>query len=154
MSVYSSLSNEHTQKPAKKLSEVIASLVGDMWAQSVTPMNILSGFKKSGTSLLNPSKVSDRMLAPAKVFKPSDPVYEFWLKKTHPGSSDADSMITHINQSVSTVSSGDLSDILKYPESNATTGKKKISMNTIAVCSSDSLTVHQLKEKKNNKTNS
>ena len=78
-------------------------------------MNILSGFKKSRISPLNPSKVSDRM-------------------ETHPGSSDADSMTTHVSQSVSTVSSGDLSDILKYPESNATTKKKKSAFNSTAVC--------------------
>ena len=48
---------------------MIASLVGDTWAQSITPMNIL---KKSRISPLNPSEVSDRMLAPAKVFKPSE----------------------------------------------------------------------------------
>ena len=50
-------------------SEAIASLVGDTWPQSVTPINILSGFKKSGISPLNPSEVSDRMLAPAKGLK-------------------------------------------------------------------------------------
>ena len=183
-------------------SEVIASLVGDTWAQSVTPMNILSGFKKSGISPFNLSEVSDRMLAPAKVFAPSeegakivaganilgdavdeavatasstasltfsdeqivlfetrysegydlhDPVYELWLKETHPGSSDADSMTTHISQSVSTVSSGELSDILKYPESNATTKKKKSAFNSTAVCLSDSPIVHQLKEKEQQK---
>ena len=38
-------------------SEVIASLVGETWAHSITPMNILSGFKKSGISPLNPSEV-------------------------------------------------------------------------------------------------
>ena len=36
-------------------SEVIASLVSETWAQSITPVNILSGFKKSGISPLNPS---------------------------------------------------------------------------------------------------
>ena len=125
-------------------SEVIASLVGETWAHSITPMNILSGFKKSG----NPSEVSDRMLTPAAIFKPSsdasasassssltpptassspltpptfsdeqsalyekrlregydvhDPQYELWVKENHPGSSDADSMKTHISKSVST----------------------------------------------------
>ena len=52
-------------------SEAIASLVGDAWAHSITPVNILSGFKKSRISPLNPSEVSDRMLAPSKVFKAS-----------------------------------------------------------------------------------
>ena len=43
-------------------SEVIASLVGETWAHSITPVNILRGFKKSGIS---PNEVSDRMLAAA-----------------------------------------------------------------------------------------
>lgn len=203
MCVLKSLQKNFQDNPGRVItSEVIASLVGDTWAQSVTPMKILSGFKKSGISPFNPSEVSDRMLAPAKVFAPSeeegakilaganilsdavdeavatapsasptfsdeqialfekrycegydwhDPVYELWLKETHPGSSDADSMTTHISQSVSTVSSGELSDILKYPESNATTKKKKSAFNSTAVCLSDSLIVHQLKEKEQQK---
>jgi hypothetical protein len=169
-------------------SEAIMSLVGGTWAQSITPMNILSGFKKSGISPLNPSEASDRMLAPAKVFKPSsdvscassssasltsptfsdeqialyekrfregynvhDPQYELWVKETHPGSSDADSMKTHISQSVSTVSSGDLSDILKFPEAKATTKARKPAMNCTAVCLSDSPVVRLLKEKEEQK---
>ena len=52
-------------------SEVIASLVGKTWVESVTPVNILSGFKKSGIFPLNPSEVSDRMLAPSVNFNPS-----------------------------------------------------------------------------------
>ena len=51
-------------------SEVIASLVGETWAHSITPVNILSGFKKSGISPMNPSEVSDRMLAPSIASNP------------------------------------------------------------------------------------
>ena len=53
-------------------SEVIALLVCDAWAHSITPVNILGGFKKTGISPFNPSAVDDRMLAPAKVFKPTN----------------------------------------------------------------------------------
>ena len=60
-------------------------------------------------------------------------------------------MTTHVSQSVSTVSSADLSDILKYPESNATTKKKKSAFNSTAVCLSDSPIVRQLKEKEQQK---
>ena len=152
-------------------SEAIASLVGDAWAHSITPVNILSGFKKSGISPLNPSEVSDRMLAPSKVFKPSsvdkspptfsaeqvalyeerfsegydvhDPQYELWLRENHPESSDADSLKTHVSNSVSTPSSSGssvLSKILKYPEATAACrGKRKLALNTVgAVCLSDS----------------
>ena len=53
-------------------SEVLASLVCDAWAHSITPVNILAGFKKTGISPFNPSEVDDRMLAPAKVFEPTN----------------------------------------------------------------------------------
>ncbi|SMN12559.1 hypothetical protein SPBRAN_1768 [uncultured Candidatus Thioglobus sp.] len=136
-------------------SEAIASLVGDTWPHSVTPINILSGFKKSGISPLNPGEVSDRMLAPAKVLKPNskspppnfsaeqitlyekrfsegydlhDPQYELWLRENYPESSDADSMKTHVSKSLSTASSNEssvLSDILKYPEAKVSSKAKR-----------------------------
>ena len=84
-----------------------------------------------------------------------DPQYELWVKENHPGSLDADSMKTHISNSVSTVSSGDLSEILKYPEAKVTSKAKKLAMNsTNAVCLSDSPVVRQLKEKEEQKTHS
>ena len=51
--------------------EVIALLVGKTWVESVTPVSILSGFKKSGIFPLNLSEVSNRMLAPSVNFNPS-----------------------------------------------------------------------------------
>ena len=54
-----------------------------------------------------------------------DPQYELWVHENHPGSLDADSMETHISNSVSTVSSGDLSEILKYLEAKITSKAKK-----------------------------
>ena len=59
-----------------------------------------------------------------------DPQYELWVKENHPGSSDADSMKTHISKSVSTVSSDDLSEILKYPEAKVTSKLKKLAVNS------------------------
>ena len=52
-------------------SEVIALLVGKTWVESVTPVSILSGFKKSGIFPLNLNEVSNRMLAPSVNFNPS-----------------------------------------------------------------------------------
>ena len=100
------------------MSEVIASLVGNIWPNPISP--------------LNPGEVSNRMLTPAKVLKPvqsspsfsdeqvelykkrfvegydlHDPQYEMWLKPNHLeglSSSDADSLQTHISESVSTLS--------------------------------------------------
>ena len=40
-------------------TEQIASLVGTAWPQSLTPVNIMSGFKKTGIYPLNPGEVTD-----------------------------------------------------------------------------------------------
>lgn len=52
--------------------EVLASVVGEAYVQSHTPLNVLSGFKKTGVYPFNPGAVSDRQLAPSKVFQKSD----------------------------------------------------------------------------------
>ena len=85
-----------------------------------------------------------------------DPQYELWVKENHPGSLDADSTKTHISNSVSTLSSGDLSEILKYPEAKVTSKAKKLAMNsTNAVCLSDSpVSGSAMKEKEEQKTHS
>ena len=80
--------------------------------------------------------------------------YELWVKENHPGSSDTDSLMTHVSnsRSLSTVSSNDLSDILKYPEPKVTSRAKKPGMNSsCAVCLSDSPVVKQLREKEERK---
>ncbi len=43
-------------------TDVIASLVGEAWPQALTPVNIMSGFRKSGVYPLNPGVVSDRQV--------------------------------------------------------------------------------------------
>ena len=109
---------------------------------------------------LTPPTFTDKQIALyEKRFKEGfdlhDPQYELWVKENHPGSSDADSMKTHISKSVSTVSSGDLSEILKYPEAKVTSKAKKPAINSSnAVCLSDSPAVRQLKEKEEQKRHS
>ena len=44
-------------------SDKLASLIADAWPLSLTPMNIMSGFKKT------PSEVTDRQLTPSKLFE-------------------------------------------------------------------------------------
>ena len=52
--------------------DILATVAGDAFAQSHTPLNILGGFKKSGIYPFNPGQVSDRQLAPSKALvKPS-----------------------------------------------------------------------------------
>ena len=50
-------------------SNKLASLVAEAWPQSHTPLNVMSGFKKSGIFPLNPSEVTDRQLATSKLFQ-------------------------------------------------------------------------------------
>ena len=53
-------------------SDKLASLVAEAWPLSLTPLNIMAGFKKTGIYPINPSEVNDRQLAPSKPFqKPS-----------------------------------------------------------------------------------
>lgn len=47
-------------------NDVLASLVGEAWPQSFTPLNVLGGFKKCGIYPLNPGQISDRQTAPSK----------------------------------------------------------------------------------------
>ena len=54
-------------------TDVIASLVGEAWPNSITPLNIMSGFRKCGIYPLNPGVISDRQLAPSKAVKPALP---------------------------------------------------------------------------------
>ena len=180
-----------TANPGRVItSEVIASLIGETWARSITPVNILSGFKKSGIFPLNPSEVCDRMLAPSITTNPlgdsasasstpsfsddqitlyekryaedydlHDPQYERWVRENHPGSSDTDSLKTHVSHSSSdkntktcSNSTSDLSEILKYPEVKPTSRTKKPGLNSKhAVCLSDSPVVQQLKQKEQKK---
>ena len=65
-------------------SEVIAALLGKSWPLSVTPINIMAGFKKSGSYPLNPGVVHDRQLMPSKTFH-SEP--EGQVLETHSGDS-------------------------------------------------------------------
>ena len=52
-------------------TEQIASLVGIAWPQALTPVNIMSGFKKCGIYPLDPGVVTDRQLAPSTLFHSS-----------------------------------------------------------------------------------
>ena len=74
-----------TDHPGRVITtDVIASLLADAWPQSITPVNIMSGYKKSGTYLLNPGEIKDRDIALSKSQMTSNtsPV---------PGTNDADS---------------------------------------------------------------
>ena len=50
-------------------TEVITSLLTVAWPQSVTPVNIMAGFKKCGVYPLNPGEVTDCQIAPSKAVR-------------------------------------------------------------------------------------
>ena len=52
-------------------SDKVASLVAETWLLSLSPLNIMSGFKKTGIYPINPSEVTDRQIAPSKLFQQS-----------------------------------------------------------------------------------
>ena len=50
-------------------SDKLASLVAKAWQVSLSPLNIMTEFKKTGIYSLNPSEVTDRQLALSKLFQ-------------------------------------------------------------------------------------
>ena len=54
------------QHPGRVITtEAIASLVGRAWPLSLTPINIMAGFRKSGTCPLNPGVIDNPQVAPS-----------------------------------------------------------------------------------------
>ena len=46
----------------------LASLLGQAWPESVTPINVMSGFRKCGIHPLNAGVISDHQMAPSRAF--------------------------------------------------------------------------------------
>ena len=58
--------NYMKQNPGRVITtDVLASMVGQAYPTAFTPVNIFSGFKKTGIYPFNPSAVDDRQLAPS-----------------------------------------------------------------------------------------
>ena len=79
MAVFKSLKSHYRKECLRYLdahpgrvitTEVIAAFLGKAWLLSVTPVNVMAGFKKSGSYPLNPGAVHDRQLMPSKAFHP------------------------------------------------------------------------------------
>ena len=120
-----------TKHPGRVItSDVIASLVGEVWPQSLTPLNIMGGFRKCGIYPLNPGAVTDRQVVPLPrsqrdcslvtkqfsqeqeiLFKKRfeegynvyEPDYVMWLKHNHP---EADTQLPPSSLSSSSSSTG------------------------------------------------
>ena len=48
-------------------TEDIPKIVAEAWPKSVTPVNLMSGFRKTGIHPLNPGCIHDRVTAPSSV---------------------------------------------------------------------------------------
>ena len=53
-------------------SEDIPANLSEAWPKSMTPVNLMSGFRKSGIHPLNPSYIHDRVFAPSIATFPSE----------------------------------------------------------------------------------
>ena len=152
--------------------DVIASLLGEAWPESVTPMNIMSGFKKYGIYPLNPGVVTDRQLAPATALCP---LQKLSSDSNHSDSSpscasskemkspqieslshpDTMTVSSYSEKSVArTCSVSDcadmLSDILVLPKPKPSK-KKRSAVDSKKACLTDSPVLEQLKRKEEEK---
>ena len=58
--------NYMKQNPGRVITaDLLASMVGQAYPTAFTPVNVLSGFKKTGIYPFNPSSVDDRQLVPS-----------------------------------------------------------------------------------------
>lgn len=140
-------------------SEDIPAILSEAWPKSMTPVNLMSGFRKSGIHPLNPSYIHDRVFAPSIATCPSEqsesPVPSLTegsattaedgantaedsanMTEDNPAES-VDSLETHAVSSkspTSSLSSAMESLCLKPKLTRKTKRKAKPSYNSVAVC--------------------
>ena len=135
-------------------SENLASLLAHAWPQSVTPVNIISGFRKCGIHPLNPGVIEDRQTVPSEAVggkvvqeEPDSPT----LSSSNSVGSTPGSGLTTVSppsQSQCSESSGSelLCDIFVLPKPKER-GVTKRGVNHDAVCITEPEFVKQLKSK-------
>ena len=169
-SFFSIICNQYMAKnPGRVITEdILASLVGSALAQSHTPINIFSGFKKAGIYPFNPGEVSDRQLAPLKALttqKPvefsqeqvkkferqftegydiNDPTYLTWKRIYHPSPQSASTGVA-ISESPTSVSASSTCTA-ESPTSVSVCGASSTctteSSTSVAVCGAKSVIFH------------
>ena len=134
--------------PGKVITENnISELLGKAWPQALTPNNLISGFVKTGIYPLNPSKISDKELAPSTVFEPSNDDSHNDTQSLVSSQSELNSKSTQ-----DTCTSGhSIDEILKLPKSSVCTPKEQ-SLTSSAQHLTDTPFLTQLKEKRNKNT--
>ena len=140
-------------------SENLASLLAHAWPLSVTPVNIMSGFRKCGIYPLNPGVIDDRQTAPSQAVggettaqeEPDSPT----VSSSNSVGSTPGSGLTTVSppsQSLCSESSGsglssqELSDILVLPKPKER-GASRRGINRDAVCITEPEFVEQMKSK-------
>ena len=152
-------------------SEDIPAILSEAWPKSVTPVNIMSGFRKSGIHPLNPSYIHDRAFAPSIATCPfersespvpsesltegSDITVEDGANMTEDNPAESvDSLETHAVSSkspTSSLSSAMESLCLKPKLTRKTKRKVKPSYNSVAVCITEDDFVAKYKHDKEQK---
>jgi hypothetical protein len=114
-------------------------LLGKAWPLALTPNNLISGFVKADIYPLNPSKITEKELAPSKVFE----------CVSDNSSHDTQSLISSqskSNQDTCTTNSS-IDEILKLPRSTCRSPPKQ-SLTSCAQHLTDTPFITHLKEKK------
>lgn len=139
----------------------IAGLVAQAWPLSLTPVNIMSGFKKSGIFPLNPGVITDRQLAPSKaVVPPVDASKESDTSTSQTstsGTSDtsraSDTSSVNSTKTAAASSSDHLEEvlILPKPKPKKGQGRKRVGLTTHTQLISGSPFLSMLRKKKADK---
>lgn len=148
-------------------SEAIAGILAQAWPQSMTPVNIMSGFRKCGIYPLNPGEVADRMTAPSTVFATrmadtdtsasisegstisiSEHHSDVYVKSSSDRPSTSLSTSTKPPSDTRSDVSSDLGDILTYPKAPTNQKKRKgrPGLTTSATCITDDEFLQKLKD--------
>ena len=139
----------------------ISSLVAEAWPLSLTPVNIMSGFKKTGIFPLNPGASTDRELAPSKIASSelSDVISESTgacgslLVEVSESSLSKGSDVSSVNslQTCAGSSSSYLEDVLSLPKAKPKKQSKREGLTTHSQLISGSPFLSTLQQKKEDK---
>ena len=129
----------------------IPDLVAEAWPVSVTPVNLMSGFKKCGIYPLNPSEVEDRMVKVAQPLPiPPAAVANGTSDTSSVCSSSEVSQVSLVTQASSSFESA-FNEVLKLPSANPKKTQKK-SYTSKARCITENEFLEELKEEERKKT--
>ena len=149
-------------------SEDIPRIIAEAWPKSITPVNLMSGFRKTGIHPLNPGCIHDRMTAPSIATEQTEDSQFSTLTVTsssmstksqeHPESchsleTHAEGSGHHVTKSPLSSLSDAMDSLLMKPHLSCKTKRKQPeSHNHLAVCITDDAFVEKLKNKSQKKS--